>query len=110
MTACVGIATAGGHSALHYGWALGVLGLGWNLLFIAATTMLTKTYRREERIQAQTLNDFLVFGSQAVASLLAGLAVTTIGWERLNYATLPLLAAVLIATAGIRRRREAVPG
>ena len=70
--------------SLHYGWALGVLGLGWNLLFIAATTMLTKTYRRGERIQAQTLNDFLVFGSQAVASLLAGLAVTTIGWERLN--------------------------
>ena len=110
IAGCVAIATQAGHSALHYGSALGVLGLGWNLLFIAATTLLTKTYRREERIQAQTLNDFLVFGSQAVASLLAGLAVTTIGWERLNYATLPLLAAVLIATAGIRRRREAVPG
>jgi MFS family permease len=75
IAACVGIATHGGHSALHYGWALGVLGLGWNLLFISATTLLTKTYRRGERIQAQTLNDFLVFGSQAAASLLAGLAV-----------------------------------
>jgi MFS family permease len=110
MTACVGIATAGGHSALHYGWALGVLGLGWNLLFIAATTLLTKTYRRGERIQAQTLNDFLVFGSQATASLLAGLAVTTIGWERLNVATLPLLAAVLAGIASISRRRQPVPG
>lgn len=110
MTACVGIATAGGHSALHYGWALGVLGLGWNLLFIAATTMLTKTYRREERIQAQTLNDFLVFGSQATASLLAGLAVTTIGWTHLNLATLPLLAAVLVGIGAISRRAEPVPG
>jgi MFS family permease len=104
MTACVGIAAAGGHSALHYGWALGVLGAGWNLLFIAATTMLTKTYRREERIRAQTLNDFLVFASQATASLLAGLAVTTIGWERLNLATLPLLAAVLIGVGALARR------
>ena len=104
MTACVGIAAAGGHSALHYGWALGLLGLGWNLLFIAATTMLTRTYRREERIRAQTLNDFLVFASQATASLLAGLAVTTIGWERLNLATLPLLAAVLIGVGGLSRR------
>lgn len=110
MTACVGIATAGGHSALHYGWALGVLGLGWNFLFIAATTMLTKTYRREERIQAQTLNDFLVFGSQATASLLAGLAVTTIGWEHLNLATLPLLAAVLVGIGAISRRAEPLPG
>jgi hypothetical protein len=110
IAVCVAIATHGGHSALHYGWALGVLGLGWNLLFIAATTLLTKTYRRGERIQAQTLNDFLVFGSQAAASLLAGLAVTTIGWERLNYATLPLLAAVLVATVAISPRRAAVPG
>jgi len=104
MAVCVAIATLAGHAVVHYGWALGVLGFGWNLLFIAATTMLTKTYRREERIQAQTLNDFLVFGAQAAASLLAGLAVTTIGWERLNVATLPLLAAVLVATLAIGRR------
>ncbi len=95
MAGCVAIAAYAGHGVAHYGWALGVLGIGWNLLFIAATTLLTKTYRRDERIQAQTLNDFLVFGAQAAASLLAGVAVTTIGWERLNLATLPLLAAVL---------------
>jgi len=110
MAACVGIAATGGHSALHYGWALGVLGLGWNLLFIAATTMLTRTYRRDERVQAQTLNDFLVFGSQATASLLAGVAVTTIGWERLNLATLPLLAAVLIGVGTVSRRPQFAAG
>jgi len=107
MGACVAIATIAGHAALHYGWALGVLGLGWNLLFIAATTMLTRTYRARERIQAQTLNDFMVFGAQAVASLMAGLAVTTLGWERLNLLTLPLLAAVLVAVATLGRGRAA---
>jgi MFS family permease len=110
MAACVVIATQSGHAVLHYGWALGVLGLGWNLMFIAATTLLTKTYRMHERIQAQTLNDFLVFGAQAVASLLAGLAVTTIGWEALNYATLPLLASVLLATATLARRTAVAAG
>ena len=110
MAGCVAIATLAGHAVLHYGWALGVLGLGWNLLFIAATTMLTRTYRARERIQAQTLNDFLVFGAQAVASLLAGLAVTTLGWERLNLATLPLLAAVVVAMAMLSRRPALAPG
>jgi MFS family permease len=110
MGACIAIAVFAGHAVLHYGWALGVLGLGWNLLFIAATTLLTKTYRARERIQAQTLNDFLVFGAQATASLLAGLAVTTIGWEQLNLATLPLLAAVLVATAALRRRPALASG
>ena len=110
MTVCVAIAVYAGHGVAHYGWALGVLGLGWNLLFIAATTLLTKTYTRGERVQAQTLNDFLVFGAQATASLLAGVAVTTIGWARLNLATLPLLAAVLLATLAISRRPVAATG
>ncbi len=110
MAVCVAIAMLGGHAVMHYGWALALLGLGWNLLFIAATTLLTKTYRTEERIQAQTLNDFLVFAAQAAASLLAGLALTTIGWEQLNLATLPLLAAVLVATFAVSRPRAAVAG
>lgn len=109
MGACVAIATIAGHAALHYGWALGVLGLGWNLLFIAATTMLTRTYRARERVQAQTLNDFMVFGAQAMASLMAGVAVTTLGWERLNLLTLPLLAAVLVAVATLGRGRAVAP-
>lgn len=57
----------------------------------------------------QTLNDFMVFGAQAGASLLAGLALSTIGWERMNLATLPLLAAVMASDAfgtGSRRSRE----
>ena len=92
---------------LHYGWALVLLGVGWNLMFIAGTTLLTKTYRPQERVQVQSLNDFMVFGSQAVASLMAGVALATIGWQRLNLATLPLLAAVLLSLALAARRRQA---
>ena len=107
MSGCIAIAAFTGHSALHYGWALVLLGVGWNLMFIAGTTLLTLTYRPHERIRVQTLNDFLVFGSQAAASLLAGLALATIGWERLNLVTLPLLAAVLLSVAsGTGRRRD----
>lgn len=106
MAGCVGVAVFAGHAVLHYGWALVLLGIGWNLMFIAGTTLLTRTYRPHEQIRVQTLNDFMVFGAQAVASLLAGFALATIGWERLNLATLPLLAAVLwsVARAGQPRR------
>jgi hypothetical protein len=74
-------------------------------MFIAATTLLTRTYRPHERIQAQTLNDFLVFGAQAAASLAAGAALATIGWQALNLATIPAIAAVLAAIALARRAR-----
>ncbi|HEY7753361.1 MAG TPA: MFS transporter [Steroidobacteraceae bacterium] len=105
MSACVAIAAFAGHAVLHYFWALVLLGLGWNLMFIAATTLLTRTYRPHERIQAQTLNDFLVFGAQAAASLAAGAALATIGWQALNLATIPAIAAVLAAIALARRAR-----
>jgi MFS family permease len=108
MAVCAAIAIFAGQAVLHYSWALALLGLGWNFMFIAATTLLTRTYRPAERIQAQTLNDFLVFGAQAVASLLAGFALATIGWRQLNAATLPLIGAVLVALAAMGRQRRAV--
>jgi len=106
---CVAMAAFAGHAVLHYGAALLLLGVGWNLMFIAATTLLTTTYRPHERIQAQTLNDFLVFGAQATASLMAGLALATIGWKLLNLVTLPLLVAVLASVVLAGRSRAAAP-
>ena len=98
MASCIAIAAFAGHAVMHYGIALVLLGIGWNFMFIAATTLLTRTYRPYERVAAQTLNDFLVFGAQAVASLLAGVALATIGWTWLNLAALPLLVAVVAVT------------
>ena len=109
MAGCIAIAAFAGHSVLHYAWALVLLGVGWNLMFIAGTTLLTGTYRSHERVRVQTLNDFMVFGSQAVASLLAGFALATIGWELLNLVALPLLAAVVLAVASGAGRRPRQP-
>ena len=45
-------------------WAANVaLGVGWNFLFIGATTLLTRTYAGPEKGKVQALNDFLVFGT-----------------------------------------------
>jgi MFS family permease len=90
------IAAFGPHQVLHYGVALVLLGAGWNLLFIAGTTLLTRCYRSEERFRAQGFNDFLTFGCQATVSLLAGIAVARLGWQHMNLAALPLLAIMLL--------------
>lgn len=105
MAACVAIAAFVGHEVAHYWWALVLLGVGWNFLFVGGTTLLTTTYRPAERFRAQAVNEFAVFGSQALASLLAGGLVHELGWERLNLASLPLLAVLLAALALTARRR-----
>lgn len=88
---CVVICAFVGRHFIHYFSALLLLGVGWNLLFVGATTLLSSTYSESERFRAQGFNDFAVFGSQALASLSAGAAIETLGWETLNLATLPLL-------------------
>jgi MFS family permease len=95
MAACV-IVESSGHALVHYWWGMVLLGLGWNLLFVAGTTLLTTCYRPAERYRAQAVNEFSVFGVQAVASLLAGPAVFVLGWRELNLATVPLLVGLAL--------------
>jgi MFS family permease len=108
MTACVAIASAG-HDLMHYWWGLVLLGVGWNLLFVAGTALLTTTYRPAERYRAQAVNEFSVFGTQALASLLAGPALHLVGWRALNLAALlplALFAAALLAGSAQRSRNS----
>lgn len=73
-----------------------VLGLGWNFGFIGATAMLAKAYHPGERTIAQGLNDFLVFGSVAFASLSSGPAMSFSGWGLINMIVFPVVAIVLV--------------
>ena len=73
MFACIAIALAG-TSVMHFWWALLLLGVGWNFLYIGGTTLLTETYRPEEKAKVQGSNDFLVFAVQGDHLALVGRA------------------------------------
>ncbi|MDJ0918576.1 MAG: MFS transporter [Woeseiaceae bacterium] len=94
-----------GQSLLHYWWALILLGVGWNFLYVGATTMLTYTYTPEERFGAQAVNEFLVFGISATASLLAGTVMHYFGWLTLMWIPIPVLLLTGIALIVVRRDR-----
>lgn len=93
----------------NFALGLVLLGLGWNFGFIGGTTLLTGTYRPEEKNKAQGLNDFLVFATTAVTSLSAGKLLSWFGWEGVNYAVFPMvaLALVMIAWLSLPRGRTA---
>ncbi len=94
----------GGHGFSNYLLALALLGLGWNFLFVGATSLLVSSYRPEERFSAQAFNDFCVFGVAALGSLLAGSVVHVAGWEGVLWSTLPLLAFMALALIGLAVR------
>ena len=89
----------------HFRIALGLNGVGWNFLFVGATTLLTTTYRPAERGKAQAFNDFVVFGTTATASLMASVVLEVEGWAVLNYVALALVL-VALAVIGLFRLRH----
>jgi MFS family permease len=91
----------------HFRIALGLNGVGWNFLFVGATTLLTTTYRAPERGKAQAFNDFMVFGTTATASLMASIVLETDGWAVLNYFALTLVLVAFLVIGIFRLRHPA---
>ncbi len=108
MAACVA-AGLSGTGMTEFLASMFFLGVGWNFLFIGATTLLTETYRPEERAKVQAVNDFLIFGMVAISSFSSGALLNVFGWETVNYAAILPLAAVVAATLWLKGRRRAQP-
>jgi predicted MFS family arabinose efflux permease len=93
---CIAI-NISGTELINYWSALVLLGVGWNFMFVAGTTMVTETYQPAEKAIVQGVNDFLVFGTAALSSLLSGVLQTSFGWETVNLSAVPLLLIVLVS-------------
>lgn len=103
MLVCVIIALSG-RALMHYWWALIMLGVGWNFLYVGGTSLLLQTYRQSERFKAQAVNEFSVFGISALASLLAGTLVHQFGWRTLLLAALPIVLILVLSVFAARRQ------
>lgn len=108
LLGCVAIAVSG-ITLMHFWWALVLLGVGWNFLFIAGTTLLTGTYLPSERAKVQGANDFSIYTVQMIGSTASGIVVTGPGWATLNLIALPLIATTLIATLRLWWRQRVRP-
>jgi len=117
LTAAIGllliIAAAGvnltGTEIPHFVISLILLGVGWNFGFIASTALLSTAYRPGEASKVQGLNEQVVFGVMALASILSGVLLSAIGWQSINVLVIPVatLAILTLAWGGMGRSRVA---
>lgn len=105
MIAASGLLALSGLELLHFWGALVLLGLGWNFGFIGATAMVTELAVGADRARVQAINDFLVFGTVAVASFGSGQMLEAAGWDAINGWMQPLVIVVL-AMLGWQAWRE----
>jgi MFS family permease len=103
--ACVAL-NLSGTSLVHYLVALFLLGIGWNFLYIGATTLVTEVYRPDERAKVQGANELVVSAGVALSAFFAGSVHQRWGWQVTNLAVLPGLAIILISLLWLRIRRQ----
>ncbi len=108
MAACLAI-NLSGQSVWHFWVALALLGVGWNFLFVGATTLLTETHTPAERAKVQGVNDLIVFASVGLATVMSGSLLLNVGWAAVNWVALPLVLLVsgAVLWLGARRRAQA---
>jgi len=75
--------------------ALFLLGWGWNLGFVAGSSMLTGAVSTTERARVQGVSDALIWSTSAIASLGSGFVVGAWG-----FAVLGILGAVIVGVVG----------
>jgi MFS family permease len=87
---------------VELGWvapAMFLVGVGWNLAFVAATTMLADATQPSERVHLLGFSDFTAFGMAAVGSVVAGFVLNAWGLDALvafgvGLSLLPVIAFV----------------
>jgi predicted MFS family arabinose efflux permease len=93
-----------GIDLINFWGSMFLLGVGWAFMFVGATTLVTEVHSAPERAKTQALNDMIVFGSVALSSFAAAPVLKDMGWNTLNYMTLPVLAAAVLATLWLKFR------
>lgn len=92
-----------GQTLWNFWGSLVVLGIGWNLAFVAATALVTDCHTPAERAKVQGFTDLMIFGGTTIASFMAGFLYDKLGWSAVNWTVMPVvgiaMAAVLLTGA-----------
>jgi MFS family permease len=96
LIASAALVNLSGQTNLHFWLGLILLGIGWNFGFVGASSLVVETHTAQERTRLQSFNDFLVFGTNAIASFSSGTLLVHRGWDAVNYVILPALCIALV--------------
>ena len=85
-----------------YWWALMLLGLGWNFLFVGGSSLVAGVAEPAERGRVQGLADLATTTTVAFASLSAGALHSQLGWQMVSLAAIPPVIVVMVALVWLK--------
>lgn len=107
MVGCVAVAVSG-DALPYFEAALILLGIGWNFLYVGATSRLLECCPAAMKPRVQAFNDTLVFLVIALVTFSTGPLMERLGWQTLNLLALLPLSGLLVWLAVAWKRGVAV--
>lgn len=105
LAACLVTGLSPEGASIAIGVGLFLLGLGWSATTVAGSALLTDAVPVEDRAEVQGSSDLLMNVAAAVAAVLGGVVVGTLGFAALNVFAATLVVGVLWAAEVARRDR-----
>lgn len=107
VTGSGAVVAMSGTSAGHFMAALALVGIGWNLMFVAGSTLLTYAHRPAEKARTQGIGELLTRLGASTGALSAGALLAVLGWRDISLVAMALLSpaaimAVLLASGRLR--------
>lgn len=84
-----------GTSLSIFHFALLIVGIGWNFMYMGGSTLLTFISDLGLRSRLQSINEFMTFSCITLISGLTGWLYESLGWHSILYIAVTLLAVVL---------------
>lgn len=87
-----------------------LLGVGWNFLFIGASTQLASLVKSRQAKKWQGINDFIVFSAATLAVLGSAWLLTLVSWQWLNLMmiVMPLACIVILSQQLLTKKQSHV--
>ncbi|TXH67374.1 MAG: MFS transporter [Thiothrix sp.] len=94
-----------GTTELHYHCSLFLLGIGWNLMYVAGTNQYNRAYPVNEKGRAQGIAELVIALAAIVGVMVGGLLIQSFSWQRLNLGLLVILGLVVGLNLWIKPKR-----
>jgi hypothetical protein len=100
----VSIALALAGTSLEHFWGSSfALGAGWNLMYVAGTSLIAGSHTRIERGRVQGAAELGIATIAVVSASSSGGLLNFFGWDAVNLGAIPLLLAAVVSTVWFAR-------
>jgi MFS family permease len=95
-----------GIALTHFHWGLMLVGVGWNFMYMAGTTLIMQWSDLSLRGRLQSVNEFITFGTMTITAGGTGWLYQVLGWQSLLIFAMVVTCSLLLIVFWQKRHQD----